>query len=94
VIGGWKKLHNGELHNLYFSPSIIRTITSRRMRWGGHVAHMGEKRNAYRILIGQPEGERPLGRSTRRWACNIKIPLRDIGWTGTDWIHHAQDKDQ
>jgi hypothetical protein len=57
VTGGWRKLHNEELHNLYFSPSIIRIIKSRRMRWAGHVARMGEKRNAYRILVGKPEGE-------------------------------------
>jgi hypothetical protein len=62
VIGGWRKLHNEELHNLYSSPSIIRIIKSRRMRWAGHVARMGEKRNAYRILVGKPEGKIPLGR--------------------------------
>jgi hypothetical protein len=62
VGGGWRKLHNEELHNLYSSPSIIRMIKSRRMRWAGHVALMGEKRNAYTILVGMPEGKRPLGR--------------------------------
>jgi hypothetical protein len=62
VTGGWRKLHNEELHNLYSSPSIIRMIKSRRMRWAGHVARMGEKRTAYRILVGNPEGKRPLGR--------------------------------
>jgi hypothetical protein len=66
VIDGWRKLHNEELHNLYGSPSIIRTIKSRRMRWAGHVARMGEKRNAYRILVGKPEGKRPLERSRHR----------------------------
>jgi hypothetical protein len=66
VTGGWRKLHNEELHNLYSFPSIIRIIKSRRMRWAGHVARMGEKRNAYRILVGNPEGKRPLGRSRRR----------------------------
>jgi hypothetical protein len=66
VIGGWRKLHNEELHNLYCSPSLIRIIKSRRMRWAGHVARMGEKRNAYRILVGKPEGRRPLGRPRRR----------------------------
>jgi hypothetical protein len=65
------KLHNEELHNLYSSPSIIRVIKSRRMRWAGHVARMGEKRNAYRILVGKPEGKRPLGRPRRRWVDNI-----------------------
>jgi hypothetical protein len=62
VIGGWRKLHNDELHNLYSSPSIIRIIKPRRMRWAGHVARMGEKRNVYRLLVGKPEGKRPLGR--------------------------------
>jgi hypothetical protein len=62
VTGGWRKLHNEELHNLYSPPSIVRMIKSRRMRWAGHVARMGEKRNAYRILVGNIEGKRPLGR--------------------------------
>jgi hypothetical protein len=61
VTGGWRKLHNEELHNLYTSPSIVRIITSRRMRWVGHVAQMGEKRNVYRLLVEKPEGRRPLG---------------------------------
>jgi hypothetical protein len=67
VTGEWRKLHNKELHNLYSSPSIIRIIKSRRMRWAGHVARMGEKRNAYRLLVGKPEGRRPLGRPRLRW---------------------------
>jgi hypothetical protein len=92
VTGGWRKLHNEELHNLYSSPSIIRMIKSRRMR--GHVARMGEKRNAYRILVGDPEGKRPLGRPRRRWVDNIKIDLSEIGWDGGDWIDLAQDRDQ
>jgi hypothetical protein len=83
-----------ELHNLYSSPSIIRTIKSRRMRWAGHVARMGEKRNAYRILLGKPEGKRPLGRSRRKWVDDIKMDLREIGWDGVDWIDIAQDRDQ
>jgi hypothetical protein len=66
VMGGWRKLHDEELHDLYSSPSIIRIIKSRRMRWVGHVAPMGEKRNAYRLLVGKPEGKRPLGRPRRR----------------------------
>jgi hypothetical protein len=69
-----------ELHNLYSSPSIIRMIKSRRMRWAEHVARMGEKRNAYRILVGYPEGKRPLGRPRRRWVDNIKMVLGEIGW--------------
>jgi hypothetical protein len=66
VTGDWSKLHNEELHNLYSSPNIIRMVKSRRMRWAGHVAPMGKKRNAYRILVGKPEGNRPLGRPRRK----------------------------
>jgi hypothetical protein len=76
VTGGWRKLHSEELHNLYTSPSIIRMIKSRRMRWAGLVARMGEKRNGYRILVGKPEGKRLLGRQRRRWVDNIKMDLR------------------
>jgi hypothetical protein len=85
----WRKLHNGELHYLYTSPSIIRMIKSRRMKWAGHVARMGERRNAYRTLVGKPEGRRPLGRPRRRWVNNIKIDLRYIGWNSMDWIDLA-----
>jgi hypothetical protein len=77
VIGGWRKLHNEELHNLYRSPSIIRIIKSRRMRWAGHVEPM--EKNAYRILLGKPEGKRPLGRPRRRWKDNIGMDHGDIG---------------
>jgi hypothetical protein len=77
--GGWRNLHNEELHNFYSSPSIIKLVKSRTMRWVRHVARMGEKRNAYRILVGKPEGKRPLGRPRRRWVDNIKMDLRDIG---------------
>jgi hypothetical protein len=83
---GWRKLHNEEPHNLYSSPSIIRTIKSRRMRLAGHVARMGEKRNAYRILVGKPEGKRPLERPRRRFVDNTKVDLREISWDGVDWI--------
>jgi hypothetical protein len=94
VIGDWKKLHNEELHSFYSSPSIIRVIKSRRMRWAGLVARMGEKRNAYRILLGKPEGKRPLGRPRRRWVDNVNMDLREIGWDDVDWIDMAQDRDQ
>jgi hypothetical protein len=67
VAGGWRRLHNEGFHNLYASPNIIRVIKSRRMRWAGHVSRMGEMRNAYKILVGKPEGKRPLGRPKRRW---------------------------
>jgi hypothetical protein len=79
---------------LYSSPSIIRIIKSRRMRWAGHVARMGEKRNAYRILVKMPEGKRPLGRPRRRWVDNIKMGLREIEWDGVDWIDLAENRDQ
>jgi hypothetical protein len=93
VTGGWRKLHNGEeLRDLYSSPSIIRIIKSRRMRWVGHVARMGEKRNAYRLLVGNPEGKRPLGRPRRRWVDNIRMDLREVGWGDLDWIGLAQDR--
>jgi hypothetical protein len=83
VLWDWRKLHNEELHNLYFSPNMIK---SRRMRWAGHIARMGETRNAYRILVWNPEGKRPLGRTIRRWVDNIKMDLkRDrMGWYGLD----------
>jgi hypothetical protein len=84
VTGGWRKLHNEELHNLYSSPCIIRVIKSRRMRWAGHVAWMGEKRNVYRLLVGKPEGKRPLGRPRCRWIDNIKINLLEIGLSVVD----------
>jgi hypothetical protein len=77
---------------LYSSPNIIRTIKSRRMRWAGYVARMGETRNAYRILVGKSEGRRPLGRLRRRWVDNIKMG-REIGWDGLDWVDLAQDRD-
>jgi hypothetical protein len=92
MTGGWRKLYNEELHNLYSSPSIIRIMKSRRMWWAGHVARMGEKRNVYRLLIGKPEGKRPLGRPRRRWADNIKMELLEIGVSVVDWIGLAQDR--
>jgi hypothetical protein len=94
VTGGWRKLHNEELHSLYSSPNIIRMTKSRRMRWAGHVARMGAKRNAYRILVGKPEGRRPLGRPRRTWVDNIKMDLREIGWDGIDLSDLAQNRDQ
>jgi hypothetical protein len=82
VIEGWRKLHNYELHNFYSSPSIIRMIKSRRMRWTGHVVGIGEKRNAYTLPVGKPEGKRPLRRKRRRWVYNIKMDLGNTMWTG------------
>jgi hypothetical protein len=89
VTGEWRKLHNEELRHLYSSPSIIRIIKSRRMRWAGYVARIGEKRNAYRLLVGKPEGKRPLGRPRRRWVDNIRMDLGEVGWgvwTGLVWL--------
>jgi hypothetical protein len=77
--GEWRELHNKELYDLYFLPSIIRKIKLRRLRWAGHVARMGEKRNAYRLLVGKPEGKRPLGRPRRRWVDNIRMDLGEVG---------------
>jgi hypothetical protein len=94
VTGECRKLHNEELHALYSSPSIIIMIKSRRMRWAGHVARMGEKRNAYRLLVGKPEGKRPLGRSRRRWVDNIRMALGEVAWGDVDWIGLAKDRNR
>jgi hypothetical protein len=94
VTGESRKLHNEELRDLYSSPSIIRIIKSKRMRWAGHVAGMGEKSNEYRLLVGMPEGKSPLGRPRHRWVDNIKMDLLEIGLGGVDWIGLAQDRDK
>jgi hypothetical protein len=94
VTGEWRKLHNKELHDLYSSPSIIRIIKSRRMTWVGHVARMGEKRNAYRLLVGKPERKRPLERPRRRWVDNIRMDLGEVGWGDVDWIGLAKDRNR
>jgi hypothetical protein len=92
--GSWRKVHNDELHSLYSSPNIVRVIKSRRMRWAGHVARVGEGRGVYRVLVGRPEGKRPLGRPRRRWEDNIKLDLRKIGIDGANWTQLAQDRVQ
>jgi hypothetical protein len=94
VTGEWRRIHNEELNDLYSSPNIIRVIKSRRMRWAGRVACMDEGRGAYRILVGRPEGRRPLGRPRHRWEDNIKMDLQEVGWGGMDWIDVAQDRDR
>jgi hypothetical protein len=92
--GSWRKLHNDELHDLYSSPNIVRVIKSRRMRWAAHVARMGEGRGTYRVMVGRPEGKRPLGRPTRRWENNIKMDLGEIVIDGANWIQLPQDRVQ
>jgi hypothetical protein len=94
VTGEWRKLHNEELRDLYSSPSIIRIIKSRRMRRAGHVARIREKRNAYRLLVGKPEGKGPLGRPRCRWVDNIRMDLGEVGWGDMDWIDLAQDRNR
>ena len=92
-MGEWRRLHNEELNDLYCSPNIVRVIKSRRMRWVGHVARMGEESGAYRVLVGKPEGKRPLGRPRRRWVDNIMMNLHKVGCGYVDWIGLAQDRD-
>jgi hypothetical protein len=89
-----KNLHNDELYNLYSSPNIVRVIKSWRMRWAGHVARMREGRGVYRVLVGRPEGKRPLGRPRYRWEDNIKLYLREMGIDGAEWIQLALDRVQ
>ena len=87
-------LPNEELNDLYSSPSIVRVIKSRRLRWAGHVARMEEGRVVYKVLVGKLEGKRPLGRPRRRWEDNIKLDLEEVGRAGGDWMEFAQDRDR
>jgi hypothetical protein len=89
-----RKLHNEELNSLYSSPNIVRVIKSKRMRWAGHVARMGERTGVYMILVGKPEGKRPHWRPRQRWEDNIKMDLQEVGCGGMDWIELAQDRDR
>ena len=91
VTGDWRRLHNEEINNLYWSPNMVRVIKSRRMRWAGHVARMGEERGVYRVLVGKLEGKRPLG---RRWVDNIRMDLQEVGCGYVDWIGWVQDRDR
>jgi hypothetical protein len=93
LAGGWRRLHNEELHNMYASQNIVRVMKSRRMRWAG-LAYMGDIRSAHRIWVRNPEGKRPLVKPRRSWKDNIKMDLREIGLESVDWIHLAQDTDQ
>jgi len=94
LTGEWRRLHNEELNDLYSSPNIVRVIKSRKMRWAGHVAHMGEERGVYMVLVGKPEGRRPLGRPRRTWVDNIKMDLQEVGCGYMDSIGLAQDRDR
>ena len=93
ITGEWRKLHNEELNDLHPSSSIFRVIKSRRMRWAGHVASMRESTGVHRVLVGKPEGKRPLGRSRCRVEDNIKMDLQEVGRGGMDRIYLAQDRD-
>jgi len=92
--GEWRRLHNEELNDFYSSPNIVRVIKSRRMRWTGHVARMGEERGVYRVLVEKPEGRKPLGRHRLRWVDNIRTYLQEVGCGFMDWIWLAQDIDR
>ena len=94
VTGEWRKLHNEELRDLYSLPNIVRVVKSRRMRWAGHVARMGQERGVYRVLVGKPEGKRPLGRPRRRWEDNIKMDLQEVEGACGDWMDLAQDRER
>ena len=94
VTGEWRRLHNEELNDLYSLPNIVRVIKSRRMRWAGHVAHMGEERGVYRVLVGKSEGKRPLGRPRRRWVDNFRMDLQEVRCGYMDWIGLTQDRDR
>jgi transcription termination factor 2 len=94
VTGEWRKLHNEEIHILYEIPNIVRQMKSRRMRWAGHLARMGEERKVYRVLMGKPEGKRPLGRPRCRWEDGIRMDLRKIGWGSAEWIQLNHDRDR
>ena len=87
-------MHNKELNDLYFPPNIVRVIKSKRMRWAGHVAHMGEESGVYRVLVGKPGGKRPLGRPRHTWVDNITMDLQEVGCRYMDWIGLAQDRDR
>ena len=94
VTGGWRRLHNEELNDLYSSPNIVWVIKSRRMRWAGHVSRIGEERGLYSVLVGKPEGKRPLGRPRCRWVDNIRMDLQEVGCGCMDWIGLAQDRER
>jgi hypothetical protein len=93
VAGVWRRLQNKERHKLYASPNIIRVIESRRMRWVGQAARMGDMVNSNNIFVGKPERKRPLGRPRCKWKYNMRMDLRETGWEGVAWIHLDRDTD-
>jgi hypothetical protein len=94
VTGDWRRLHNEELNDSYCSTNIVRVIKSGRLRWAAHVERMGEERVLYRVLVGKPEGKRPMERPRRRWVDNIRMDLQEVGCGYVDWIGWAQDRDR
>jgi hypothetical protein len=94
ITGDWRKLLNVELNDLYCSPKMFRMMKLRKMRWVGHVARMGERRGLYSVLVGNPEGMRPLGRPRHRWEDNFKMDLQELGCEVMDWIELTQDRDR
>ena len=94
ITGEWRKLHNGEFSDLYSLPNIVRVVKSRRMRWAGNVTRMGEGRGVHRVLVGKPDGKRPLRRPRSRWEDNIKMDLQEVGGGCGNWMELAQDRDR
>jgi len=94
ITGDWRKLHNKELNDLYYSPNIVQVIKSREMRREGHVARKGDRRGAYGVLVEKPEGKIPLEGRRRRWEYNIKIDVEEVGWRGLEWTNLAPNKDK
>ena len=94
MTGEWRKLHYEELNDLYSLLNIVRVVKSRRMRWAGHVARMGEDRGVHRVLVGKPGGKRSLGRPRRRWEDNIRMDLQKVEGGRGDWMELAQDRDR
>ena len=90
--GEWRKLHNEELSDLYPLPNIVWVVKSRRMRWAGHVARMGEESGVHRVLVGNPDGKRLLGRPTHRWGDNIKMDIQEVGGGSGNWMELTQDR--
>ena len=94
VTGECRKLHNDELNDLYCSPNIVRVIKLRRVRWAVHVARVEQGRGVHKVLLGKPEGKRPVGRPRRRWEDNIKMDLQEVGRGYGEWMELAQDRDR